>query len=48
MPKGHVGKREAKKPKKKDPKKGLTPTLLETSPQVEVTGKRRKQKEEVE
>ena len=48
MPKGPVGKREAKKPKKKDPKKLAVSAPILGSPQVEVVAKRRKPREEEE
>lgn len=44
MPKGSVPKREAKKPKKVDQKKVMISAPIATSEGVEVTGKRRKRK----
>ena len=46
MPKGHRAKREAKKPKKKDDRKGIEPPPMFTSAQVEVVRKRKKPREE--
>ena len=48
MPKGHVPKREGKKSKKKDDKKGVIQPLVLASTEVEATGKRRKGKREAE
>ena len=48
MPKGSVPKREAKKPKKLSPKKDVMPAPIATSEGVEVMGKRRKRKDDVD
>ncbi len=49
MPQGAPPKREKKKPKKDAVAKGVRSTIAETpAPAVEVIGKRRKQREEVE
>ena len=45
MPKGHASGRESKKSKKTEPKKVVPPPLFNTA-DVEVTGKRRRPKEE--
>lgn len=47
MPKGSVPKREAKKPKKSQERKTIVAPIV-TSEGVEVIGKRRKRKEEVQ
>ena len=44
MPRGSVPKREAKKPKKVEQKKVVVSVPIATSEGVEVTGKRRKRK----
>lgn len=48
MPKGSVPKREAKKPKKLSQKKEIMPAPIATSEGVEVLGKRRKRKNDVD
>lgn len=48
MPKGAVPKREAKKPKKQAQKKAFDIAPVATSEGVEVTGKRRRRKQEAE
>ena len=48
MARGHVAKREAKKPKKKESRKAVESLPMATTTEVEVVGKRKKNREREE